>query len=48
MTTTLEKTKLNDTRCVIHGISWSQFEGIEIAFLDVAVSEFIKEISKSN
>lgn len=41
MTITKEKTNLNGTHCVIQGISWSQFEVIEKAFVDIAGVRFI-------
>jgi len=41
MSITKEKTNLNETHCVIQGVSWSQFEEIEKAFLDIAGVRFV-------
>jgi len=41
MPITLDKRQLHDTHCMIQGISWAQFENIELAFSGVAGVRFI-------
>ena len=41
MTTTIEKSKTNDTNCTIQGVSWVQFESIEASFSDIEGVRFV-------
>ena len=41
MTTTIEKSKTNDTNCTIQGVSWLQFESIEASFSDIEGVRFV-------
>ena len=41
MSITLDKRQLHDTHCMIQGISWTQFENIELAFSGVAGVRFV-------
>lgn len=41
MTTTIEKSKINDTNCTIQGVSWLQFESIEASFSDIEGVRFV-------
>ncbi|MCA6603799.1 MAG: Uma2 family endonuclease, partial [Pseudanabaena sp. M007S1SP1A06QC] len=41
MTVAIRSAKINDTNCIIQGVSWVQFESIEASFSDIEGVRFV-------